>query len=119
MAAASSGLALAWATSMRGRAGLCFPLRVMAAGYRRRAMTEIPVFNHDAVLAAVAPRGGDRARAPRLRGATSGEWAMPAKVYLDSPPHGDFRAMPAQGAGLAILKWVTSFPGNPAAGCRW
>ena len=24
--------------------------------------------------------------------------------------------MPARGAGLAILKWVTSFPGNPAAG---
>ena len=41
---------------------------------------------------------------------------MPAKVYLDSPPHGDFRAMPARGDGLALLKWVTSFPGNPARG---
>ena len=41
---------------------------------------------------------------------------MPPKVYLDAPPNGDFRAMPAMGAGLAILKWVTSFPGNPAAG---
>jgi ornithine cyclodeaminase/alanine dehydrogenase-like protein (mu-crystallin family) len=37
---------------------------------------------------------------------------MPPKVYLDSPPHGDFRAMPARGEGLALLKWVTSFPGN-------
>ena len=46
----------------------------------------------------------------------SGEWAMPAKTYLDASPNGDFRAMPARGAGLAILKWVTSFPGNPAAG---
>ena len=46
----------------------------------------------------------------------SGEWAMPTKVYLDASPNGDFRAMPARGAGLAILKWVTSFPGNPAAG---
>ena len=46
----------------------------------------------------------------------SGEWVMPPKVYLDAAPNGDFRAMPARGAGLAILKWVTSFPGNPAAG---
>src|SRR5437763_436214 len=32
------------------------------------------------------------------------------------PAHGDFRAMPARGDGLALLKWVTSFPGNPARG---
>jgi ornithine cyclodeaminase/alanine dehydrogenase-like protein (mu-crystallin family) len=44
------------------------------------------------------------------------EWQMPPKVYLDASPNGDFRAMPAKGAGLAILKWVTSFPGNPQAG---
>jgi alanine dehydrogenase len=41
---------------------------------------------------------------------------MPAKVYLQSPPFGDFRAMPARGGGLALLKWITSFPGNPARG---
>jgi ornithine cyclodeaminase/alanine dehydrogenase-like protein (mu-crystallin family) len=41
---------------------------------------------------------------------------MPAKVYLESPPYGDFRAMPARGDGLALVKWVTSFPGNPARG---
>ena len=41
---------------------------------------------------------------------------MPPKTYIQAPPHGDFRAMPAKGAGIAILKWVTSFPGNPAAG---
>jgi ornithine cyclodeaminase/alanine dehydrogenase-like protein (mu-crystallin family) len=41
---------------------------------------------------------------------------MPPKVYLDSPPYGDFRAMPARGDGLALLKWVTSFPGNSARG---
>ena len=28
-----------------------------------------------------------------------GEWTMPAKVYLDSPPFGDFRAMPARATG--------------------
>jgi alanine dehydrogenase len=41
---------------------------------------------------------------------------MPAKIYLQSPPFGDFRAMPARGDGVALLKWVTSFPGNPARG---
>ncbi len=46
----------------------------------------------------------------------SGQWEMPPKTYLDVPPKGDFRAMPAKGGGIAILKWVTSFPGNPAAG---
>lgn len=46
----------------------------------------------------------------------SGEWVMPPKTYVDAPPAGDFRAMPARGEGLAILKWVTSFPGNPRRG---
>ena len=46
----------------------------------------------------------------------AGEWVMPAKVYLQSPPFGDFRAMPALGDGLALLKWITSFPGNPERG---
>ena len=39
---------------------------------------------------------------------------MPPKVYVPAYPAGDFRAMPALGAGHALLKWVTSFPGNPA-----
>jgi ornithine cyclodeaminase/alanine dehydrogenase-like protein (mu-crystallin family) len=37
-------------------------------------------------------------------------------VYLDSPGFGDFRAMPARGGDLAMLKWISSFPGNPALG---
>ena len=41
---------------------------------------------------------------------------MPAKIYLHSPPFGDFRAMPARGGGVALLKWITSFPGNPERG---
>jgi ornithine cyclodeaminase/alanine dehydrogenase-like protein (mu-crystallin family) len=45
-----------------------------------------------------------------------GEWQMPSKVYVTNYPAGDFRAMPAIGAGRALLKWVTSFPGNPARG---
>ena len=41
---------------------------------------------------------------------------MPPKVYVSNYPAGDFRAMPAIGDGHALLKWVTSFPGNPARG---
>ena len=41
---------------------------------------------------------------------------MPPKVYVPAYPAGDFRAMPALGAGHAALKWVTSFPGNPEQG---
>jgi ornithine cyclodeaminase/alanine dehydrogenase-like protein (mu-crystallin family) len=41
---------------------------------------------------------------------------MPSKVYVPAPPDGDFRAMPARGAGYATLKWVTSFPENPRRG---
>src|SRR4029450_11334844 len=45
-----------------------------------------------------------------------GEWSMPSKVYVSNYPAGDFRAMPAIGEGHALLKWVTSFPGNPGRG---
>jgi alanine dehydrogenase len=47
---------------------------------------------------------------------TRGEWTMPPKVYVPAYPAGDFRAMPAQGGGFALLKWINSFPGNPARG---
>jgi alanine dehydrogenase len=76
-------------------------------------MPEIPVIGHDAVLAAVPPLEAiERVRQGFVRHA-GGDWRMPPKVYLDAGPEGDFRAMPALGGGLAILKWVTSFPGNP------
>lgn len=79
-------------------------------------MPEIPVFDHDSVLAAIEPLEAiDRVRQGFVEYA-AGEWQMPSKVYLPAEPYGDFRAMPARGSGLAILKWVTSFPGNPAAG---
>jgi alanine dehydrogenase len=45
-----------------------------------------------------------------------GEWTMPPKAYVPAYPAGDFRAMPALGGGCALLKWVSSFPGNPARG---
>src|SRR4051795_12306572 len=76
-------------------------------------MPNVAVLDHDAVLAAVSPREAiDRTRDAFLRH-RRGEWQMPAKVYLEAPPHGDFRAMPALGDGLAILKWISSFPANP------
>jgi ornithine cyclodeaminase/alanine dehydrogenase-like protein (mu-crystallin family) len=76
----------------------------------------LPVLNHDAVLSAVSPAAAiERVHDAFLR-FHSGEWSMPAKVYLQSPPFGDFRAMPARGGGLALLKWITSFPANPQRG---
>jgi ornithine cyclodeaminase/alanine dehydrogenase-like protein (mu-crystallin family) len=47
-----------------------------------------------------------------------GEWTMQPKVYVTNYPAGDFRAMPALGAGHALLKWVTSFPGTRRRACR-
>jgi alanine dehydrogenase len=79
-------------------------------------LPEIPVFDHEAVLTAIPPLEAiERVREGFVEFA-SGEWAMPAKIYLEAPPNGDFRAMPARGGGLALLKWVTSFPGNPRTG---
>jgi alanine dehydrogenase len=76
----------------------------------------IPVFSAEAVFAAVPSREAiERTRFAFERHARK-EWVMPAKVYLEAPPAGDFRAMPARGGELAILKWVTSFPGNPERG---
>jgi alanine dehydrogenase len=80
------------------------------------AVAEIPVLDAKAVMAAVSPAEAiERTRLAFERHA-AGEWAMPPKVYLDSPPNGDFRAMPARGDGFALLKWVTSFPRNSERG---
>jgi alanine dehydrogenase len=77
------------------------------------AMTQISVLDHDAVLAAVTPQAAIHAVREAFLRHHRGEWVMPPKVYLDSPGHGDFRAMPARGDGIAILKWISSFPRNP------
>ena len=75
----------------------------------------VPVLGHDAVLAAVSPeRAIEHVRAA-FAAHHAGEWTMPSKIYLQAPPHGDFRAMPALGGGFAMLKWISSFPGNPVA----
>src|SRR5215208_5577037 len=76
----------------------------------------IPVFSGRHVEAAVSPmRALDAVREAFIAYAR-GEWTMPPKVYVPAYPAGDFRAMPALGSGHALLKWVTSFPGNPAQG---
>jgi alanine dehydrogenase len=79
-------------------------------------MPELVLLDHDTVLAAVSASAAIDATRDGFLRHHSGEWVMPAKVYLESPPYGDFRAMPARGGDLALLKWVTSFPGNPAHG---
>jgi alanine dehydrogenase len=79
-------------------------------------VTEIPVLDGEAVLAAVKPAQAVERVRLAFESFAGGDWVMPAKVYLDSPPNGDFRAMPSRGAGFAALKWVTSFPGNSARG---
>jgi ornithine cyclodeaminase/alanine dehydrogenase-like protein (mu-crystallin family) len=76
----------------------------------------VPLFTAAHVYDAVPPdRAVDAVREAFIAYAR-GDWTMPPKVYVPAYPAGDFRAMPALGAGHALLKWVTSFPGNPAKG---
>jgi alanine dehydrogenase len=76
----------------------------------------VPVFAARHVEAAVSPERAVQVVRDAFVGYARGEWSMPPKVYVPAYPAGDFRAMPALGAGHAALKWVTSFPGNPARG---
>ncbi len=76
----------------------------------------IPLFRGRDVEAAVSPERAVEAVREAFLAYARGEWSMPPKVYVPAYPAGDFRAMPALGAGHAALKWVTSFPGNPARG---
>jgi alanine dehydrogenase len=76
----------------------------------------VPVFAASHVEAAVSPGEAVEAVREAFLAYRSGEWSMPPKVYVPAYPAGDFRAMPALGAGHAALKWVTSFPGNPERG---
>jgi ornithine cyclodeaminase/alanine dehydrogenase-like protein (mu-crystallin family) len=76
----------------------------------------VPFFDGAAVRAAVSPERAFAAVREGFVAYARGEWSMPPKVYVPAYPAGDFRAMPALGAGHALLKWVASFPGNPARG---
>ena len=79
-------------------------------------MTAIPVFRGADVEAAVSPERAVDVVRDAFAAYARGEWSMPSKVYVPAYPAGDFRAMPALGGGYALLKWVTSFPGNPELG---
>jgi alanine dehydrogenase len=73
-------------------------------------------FSGSDVRAAVSPERALDAVRDAFVAYARGEWTMPPKVYVPAYPAGDFRALPALGAGHALLKWVTSFPGNPSQG---
>jgi len=79
-------------------------------------VTTVPVFTGKHVVQAVSPDRAVAAVRDAFSAHARGEWTMPPKVYVTNYPAGDFRAMPALGAGHALLKWVTSFPGNPLQG---
>lgn len=76
----------------------------------------VPFFSGTDVRQAVSPIEAYEAVRRAFVAFARGEWTMPPKVYVTNYPAGDFRAMPALGGGHALLKWVTSFPGNPARG---
>ncbi len=76
----------------------------------------VPLFAARHVEEAVPPERAVEAVRDAFVAYALGEWSMPPKVYVPAYPAGDFRAMPALGGGYAALKWVTSFPGNPARG---
>src|ERR671916_1747426 len=76
----------------------------------------VPFFGAAAVEAAVPPALAFEAVRDGFLAHARGEWTMQPKLYVTNYPAGDFRAMPALGGGHALLKWVTSFPGNPARG---
>jgi alanine dehydrogenase len=77
---------------------------------------QVPYFTFERVYEAVSPERAVEAVRAAFVAYHRGEWTMPPKVYVPAYPAGDFRAMPALGGGHALLKWVTSFPGNPAQG---
>lgn len=77
---------------------------------------KVPFFAAADIESAVPPERAVEAVRAAFIAYARGEWSMPPKVYVPAYPAGDFRAMPALGAGHALLKWVTSFPGNPAQG---
>ena len=76
----------------------------------------VPLLTAEHVYDAVSPEAAVDAVRAAFVAYARGEWTMLPKIYVPAYPAGDFRAMPALGSGHALLKWVTSFPGNPARG---
>jgi ornithine cyclodeaminase/alanine dehydrogenase-like protein (mu-crystallin family) len=76
----------------------------------------VPLLRAADVYEAVSPDRALEAVREAFVSYARGEWTMPPKVYVPAYPAGDFRAMPAHGGGFALLKWISSFPGNPSRG---
>lgn len=76
----------------------------------------VPLFRAQDVHEAVSPGRALEAVRDAFVAYARGEWSMPPKVYVPAYPVGDFRAMPAHGGDFALLKWISSFPGNPSRG---
>jgi ornithine cyclodeaminase/alanine dehydrogenase-like protein (mu-crystallin family) len=76
----------------------------------------IPVFAAADIERAVSAEAALSAVRDAFVAHHQGAWTMPPKLYVTNYPAGDFRAMPALGHGHALLKWVSSFPANPAKG---
>jgi alanine dehydrogenase len=76
----------------------------------------VPFFSGADVERAVSPHEAYDAVKAAFVAHAKGEWTMAPKLYVTNYPAGDFRAMPALGGGHALLKWVTSFPGNQEHG---
>ena len=64
-----------------------------------KALCPIPLFTGRDVEAAVSPKRAVDAVRDAFLAYARGEWTMPPKVYVPAYPAGDFRAMPALGAG--------------------
>ena len=83
---------------------------------RQAGLVPVPLFRAADVYEAVSPERALEAVREAFVAYARGEWSMPPKVYVPAYPAGDFRAMPAQGGGFTLLKWISSFPGNPSRG---
>jgi ornithine cyclodeaminase/alanine dehydrogenase-like protein (mu-crystallin family) len=80
---------------------------------------DLPVLDRDAVLSAVSPQAAIEATRDAFVKHRRGEWVMPSKVYLESPGHGDFRAMPARGGDRGDPQVDLVVPRQPRArACR-
>jgi alanine dehydrogenase len=95
--------------------GRQLPTNDLATTWHDPLPVAVPAFSSDQVYAALDPGEAVEAVREAFLEHARGSWAMPSKLYVEAA-EGDFRAMPAAGAGHTVLKWVTSFPGNPARG---
>ena len=103
-------------TQTTGARGGAEPARSGPSGCSKLKLVTVPFFSGADVERAVTPHAAYDAVKAAFIAHAQGTWTMQPKIYVSGSEHGDFRAMPALGDGHAVLKWVTSFPGNPPKG---